>query len=304
VNRATVVMAQKWVSMRFTLFSAARRSVQRPLTSAVLSATLLLVSSCRAEQPWPLWEKYSARYLDDQGRVIDHTSSDRSTTEGEAYAMFFALVTNDRPRFEKLLNWTESNLAQGDLTLHLPAWSWGQAANKSWGVLDSNSAADADLWMAYSLCEAGRLWHVDRYSKLGTVLAARIAQQEVVSVPSVGTVLLPGSQGFHPSPTTWYVNPSYLPPFLLEYFAHANPQSPWGAVLASLPAAVESRGGFAMDWMAVKADAGLQPSPPPGVAAALKEGETAPTPMGSFDAIRARRMSARRCENFRRWLRT
>jgi hypothetical protein len=34
--------------------------------------------------------------------------------------MFFALVANDRARFDGLLRWTELNLASDDLTAHLP----------------------------------------------------------------------------------------------------------------------------------------------------------------------------------------
>ena len=258
----------------------------RWLAAGAMSLAVTLSAGCRAQQPWPLWDSYTARFLDAQGRVIDHSAGERSTSEGEAYAMFFALVANDRGRFEKLLDWTENNLAQGDLTLHLPAWSWGQASDGSWRVLDANSASDADLWMAYSLCEAGRLWHVDRYSKLGSVMAARIAREEVATVPALGTTLLPGAQGFHPSDTTWYVNPSYLPPSLLAYFAHRDPQGPWGQVLASLPAVVQTSGGFAMDWMMVSGNSGAQPSAAPGVLASAQTGQSAPMPLGSFDAIR------------------
>ena len=44
--------------------------------------------------------------------------------------MFFALVANDRARFDKLLSWTEANLAGGDLTQRLPAWSWGKGSGR------------------------------------------------------------------------------------------------------------------------------------------------------------------------------
>lgn len=244
-------------------------------------AIALLGTGCKAE-PWPLWESYSARFLDDQGRVIDHSADDASTTEGQAYAMFFALVTNDRDRFQKLLEWTETNMAGGDLTLRLPAWSWGKAPDGSWRVLDPHSAADADLWMAYTLCEAGRLWHADRFAKLGEVLASRVARQELVLVTGVGTTLQPGSEGFHPQPGTWFLNPSYLPPMLLAYFAHRQPQTPWNEALASLPELVGSEGGFVMDWL--KAENGaVKPSATP---AAAQEGKKEASPLGSYDAIR------------------
>ena len=258
---------------------------------AVVLFSALQSGGCRAEHPWPLWEAYAGRFLDAQGRVIDHTAEDRTTTEGEAYAMFFALVANDPERFGKLLDWTEDNLAQGDLTLHLPAWSWGKASDGSWHVLDPHPAADADLWMAYSLEEAGRLWHVERYEKLGKLMADRVAQQEVVLIPGVGSTMIPGAEGFHPDQQTWYLNPSYLPPSLLAYFSHQEPQAPWGQVLESLPAVVGTTNGFAMDW--VKAGpAGVHPSLTPDADArsqranAQSSNGQESTPLGSFDAIR------------------
>jgi endo-1,4-beta-D-glucanase Y len=272
------------MGMRVRPLADSRARLRRLLT-AVLFAAVLAGGGCRAEHPWPLWEAYAGRFLDGQGRVIDHTAQDRTTTEGEAYAMFFALVANDPGRFGKLVDWTEDNLAQGDLTLHLPAWSWGKAGDGSWHVLDPHPAADADLWMAYDLEEAGRLWHVDRYAKLGRLMAARVAQQEVVLIPGVGSTMIPGAEGFHPDPQTWYLNPSYLPPSLLAYFAQQDPQSPWGQVLESLPAVLATPQGFAMDW--VKAGpAGVHASATPEADENAQAGKAAAPAQGSFDAIR------------------
>lgn len=218
--------------------------------------------------------------IDSEGRVIDHSAQDCSTSEGQGYAMFFALVNNDRKLFDLLLHWTEQNLAAGDLSQRLPAWSWGKRPDGSWGVIDQNPASDADLWMAYSLSEAGRLWHVPRYQTLATALAARIAQQEVAYIPGLGTSLLPGPSGFHPSAALWVLNPSYMPPLVLAYFAKTMPQGPWEAVLQSLkPLLSQSSGrGFAMDW--VKAGQGIYPSQP------LSQFDTSAPAIGSYDAIR------------------
>ena len=114
------------------------------LVSARSAAGLLPATvQCLAEQNWPLWERYAQNAIDPQGRVIDHSAQDRTTSEGQAYGMFFALVANDRTRFDKILGWTEVNLAQGDLTLHLPAWNWGKNPDGSWKTIDPNPASDA-----------------------------------------------------------------------------------------------------------------------------------------------------------------
>jgi endoglucanase len=260
-----------------------RTSVLRGIVGAGLVLGACLGLRCDAQQPWPLWESYSRHFIDGQGRVVDRTAQDRTTSEGQSYAMFFALVANDRAQFDRLLNWVQVNLAGGDLTQRLPAWNWGRDSDGSWKVIDPNPASDADIWIAYSLLEAGRLWHEPRYERLGVMLAARIAQQEVVYVPGLGTTLLPGTVGFHPDADTWILNPSYLPPSVLARLAKAVPSGPWSAVLRSLRPilAQGSGGGFAMDWVA--AGAGIRPSASPSQLAA---GDMGATPIGSYDAIR------------------
>ena len=100
--------------------------------------------------------------------------------------MFFSLVANDRSHFDGLLRWTEQNLAGGNLSRNLPAWLWGHGSNNLWGVLDKNSASDADIWMTYTLLEAGKAWNEPRYTKIGTGLAHQIADREIANVPGLG----------------------------------------------------------------------------------------------------------------------
>ena len=243
------------------------------------------LEGCRADpEPWPLWQAYTQRFLDGQGRIIDRTAGDRTTSEGQAYAMFFALVDNDKSHFEKLLSWTEANLAGGDLTSRLPAWEWGKTSSGEWKIRDDNPASDADLWLAYTLIEAGRLWHDPRYDKLGRVIAARIAKEEVVLIPGFGTALLPGPHGFQSAPDTYILNPSYLPVPILVSFQKLMPEGPWSSLLESLPQILNASlgQGFAMDWVSV-GPGGVTAVPPPAEPTA---GEREPQAAGSYDAIR------------------
>ncbi len=252
---------------------------------AVLCVTLSGLTGCRAEpQPWPLWEAYTAHFMDEQGRVIDRSAGDRTTSEGQSYAMFFALVDNDQKRFDKLLAWTEANLAAGDLTARLPAWAWGRNASGEWKTVDDNPASDADLWLAYTLIEAGRLWHDPRYDTLGRAIASRIAREEVVLVPGLGTTLAPGPHGFHPDEQTWVLNPSYLPLPVLTHLARLMPQGPWSSIVASLSQVLSVAGaeGFAMDWVAA-GNTGVHAGTAPAIPTA---GVQESHPAGSYDAIR------------------
>ncbi len=254
--------------------------------SGALALALVMLSGlegCRADpQPWPLWQAYTQKYIDDQGRVIDRSAGDRTTSEGQAYAMFFALVDNDKTRFDKLLKWSEANLAGGDLTTRLPGWEWGRTSSGEWKIRDSNPASDADLWLAYTLLEAGRLWHDPRYENLGRLLAARIASEEVALVPGLGTALIPGPHGFHPDEQTYVLNASYMPLPVLTYFARQMPDGPWAQVLESLPQILGADHGYAMDWVSAS-PAGIRPAVPPAEPTA---GRQEAQPAGSYDAIR------------------
>jgi len=221
-----------------------------------------------------LWNHYAAHFIDPQGRVIDYEDAGVTTSEGEAYALFFALVDNDPVLFGKILSWTQSNLAQGSLASHLPSWRWGLDKKGRWGVLDANSASDADTWMAYTLIQAGRLWHDPRYAALGKLMSLRIAQEEVVDLQGLGPTLLPGPKGFHLKPQEYVLNPSYLPLFLLNGLATAVPSGPWAHMAVNLPNLLQSVApeGFAPDWVAYVPGKGFGVAP---------QG-----PEGSYNAIR------------------
>lgn len=131
----------------------------------VMAMLVMAAMNVRAACSWPAWDHFKQAYISDGGRVIDPSDSRKITTsEGQSYALFFALAANDRAMFDKVLRWTEDNLAEGSLNKQLPAWLWGKKADNGWEVLDTNSASDADIWIAWSLLEAGRLWKEDRKS--------------------------------------------------------------------------------------------------------------------------------------------
>lgn len=227
-----------------------------------------------------LWHAYANHFISSDGRVVDPMRGDMTTSEGQSYALFFALVNNDRARFDQLLGWTESNLAQGDLGVHLPSWSWGHAKDGHWGVLDANSASDSDLWIAYDLLEAGRLWKEVHYTDLGKRLAALIAHHETATIPGFGPALLPGPVADFHIARTWVLNPSYTPVFLLNRLAAVDPAGPWADIAAMVPVLAErsARGGFAMDWVCYASGVGFDPC--------QSTGKKTPPAVGSYDAIR------------------
>lgn len=214
----------------------------------------------RCDAGWPAWEQFKKTFVNADGRVIDLSSPRKQTvSEGQAYALFFALVADDRKSFAQLLVWTENNLAGGDLTARLPAWQWGLRDDRSWGVIDKNSATDADLWIAYALGTAGALWQEPRYTALSSLLARRILEEESAELPGLGLSLLPAPNGFTLSARSWKLNPSYLPLQLLRWFETQRQDTRWGKISDSALKIIlgASPKGYSADWIIYDADHGF-----------------------------------------------
>jgi endoglucanase len=229
----------------------------------VLCAAALLASAAHGAAPvcgpWPEWQAFKRLYLSDDGRVVDASTPEAATvSEGQAYALTFALVADDPAAFARIHAWTSNNLSAGDPAHVLPAWRWGRGADGKWAVLDRNSASDADLWMSYTLAEAGRLWHNRAYAEEARALAALILRDEVALVPGLGATLLPGPRGFV-SQGTWRLNASYAPIQLLRTLQAGADGALWTSVLESAGRVIVGSAprGYAADWILYREPAGF-----------------------------------------------
>ena len=273
----------------------AKRSFLQALgAAALLSSPLARVAAAtdgvRRTLSWSAWRRFAAEAVSAEGRLIDPSDARQITTsEGQSYGLFFALVDDDRELFERLRRWTVDNLCAGDAGKNLPAWLWGKtvvpapktadsrrAAEKSapvvrWGVIDANNATDADLWIAYALLEAGRLWKEDAYREEGLALLDLVGRTCLHETEAMGPVCLPGRTGFVDGEGRITFNPSYTPPQLLRRFAAEDPR--WlAAERAALRATLRaSPAGAAPDWAVFDESRTL-----------VEDGR----PFGSWDAVR------------------
>nr|AFN65708.1 endoglucanase [uncultured Enterobacter sp.]AGT36744.1 endoglucanase [uncultured bacterium] len=224
----------------------------------VLAVLMLAAAQVSAACQWPAWEQIKKEYVSAEGRVIDPSDARKITTsEGQSYGLFFALAPNDRDGFRKLFEWTQNNLAEGDLRAHLPGWLWGKKSDDQWTVLDNNSPSDSDLWIAWALLEAGRLWDTPQYTEVGKALLARIAEEEVATVPGLGPLVLPGKVGFVED-GGWRFYPGLQPPQSATYFAAFG--APWPKIRDNnLRLLLETAPkGFSPDWVRYQKGKGWQ----------------------------------------------
>jgi endo-1,4-beta-D-glucanase Y len=187
------------------------------------------------------WAYYQERFIQADGRVIDwETDDQRTTSEGQAYAMLRAVLMDDPDTFEQVLQWGENNLLVRSHPVpphQLWAWKWGPDPDSNWGILDPNFASDADIDVATALILATRRWQRPDYLAL--------AQQKLADLWSVSTIevvvngqsqrhLLPGPRAaFQPTVTTLYLNPSYLAPYAFRLFAQVDPTRDWLSLVPS-----------------------------------------------------------------------
>lgn len=227
--------------------SQAQAQAQAPAPSTVVPAPVV----CPIED-WPLWTEFLKFFVTADGRVIySFPPKADSVSEGQSYAMFFALIANDPVNFEKIWRWTVRNMFANDLDTRLPAWLWGQAEDGSWKVLDAHSASDSDVWIAYLLLEAGRLWQRPDYTAEGNKVLATIEKYLILDLPNFGKMLSSGRVSFVEPDDLWRLNPSYLPIPLLRRLAQLRPNGPWTEIALNTPRLLKATSpkGFAADWV-------------------------------------------------------
>ncbi len=140
-----------------------------------------------------VWQAYKARFITEQGRVIDTGNNFISHSEGQGYAMLLAVAANDRAVFDRVWNWTRANLMVRDDSLI--AWRWEPTQRPA--VSDMNNASDGDILVAWALAEAGELWGDASYRVASRRIATALARKLVLFRTKLGAVLLPARSGFH-----------------------------------------------------------------------------------------------------------
>ncbi len=216
------------------------------------------------------WDSYRRRFIQRDGRVIDYEASDRSTSEGQAYAMLRAVLIDDPATFALTLNWGENNLRRlenGKPIDNLWAWKWGRTSDGSWGAIDKNFASDGDIDAITALILASRRWNRPEYLKIAKTKLQDLWKYSTV-VGSEKRYLLPGPKAaFVKNTSTFYLNPSYFAPYAFRLFAQVDPERDWLSLVdSSYEVLKDSRQlstvNLPSDWVALDSKTGkYQPLP-------------------------------------------
>lgn len=202
------------------------------------------------------WQSYKSTFLKSYGQVVD---GNKTTSEGQAYALIRAIGQKDQNTFDGTLAWTRDHM-QHRQSDSLFSWKW-ENINGVWMQTDANTATDADQDIAYSLIKASELWHKPEYQKLASTIVGDIWRNEVVSIN--GHYYLASSAAGEMTDGSVLVNPSYIAPSYYKEFAKIDPTHQWNALTNDsydyLRKAQNSTTGLFPDWTRVDAVGNLIP---------------------------------------------
>lgn len=196
----------------------------------------------------PAAARFLRDYVDADGRVVRHDEGGDTVSEGQSYALLFAVGAADEARFGTIWDWTRANLQRDD---GLFAWRWADGA-----IVDDSPAADADLDIAAALALAADRWDRPEWEDEARRIADAVMDHETFE--SGDRLLLAAGPW---AVDERVVNPSYLARCDWEDLAELTGDDRWSDL-----------GDAAFDVLAALADEGL----PPDWARATDEGELRP----------------------------
>ena len=220
------------------------------------------------------WRSYCQQFISPEGRVVLAERDGGTISEAQAYALLRAVWAGDEATFARVYAWTYNNLSraksQGD---YLLAWHWGRQEDGAWGVLDWNSASDADLDYALALTLAARRgWRppapLPDYAAQARQVQQDILGKEAATLPSGELLLLPGNWQAPQPPIL--INPSYFSPGTYRLLAQTFQEPRWHALRRDTYPLLESLGrglgpmvgvGLFPDWCQIAAKGQLSPAP-------------------------------------------
>lgn len=170
------------------------------------------------------WAEYKKNFLQESGRIVDPQNENVTHTEAIGYGLYFSYKMGDTQSFSKIYQWYKKNMIKN--RYNLPAWKWGfNKGTGKWGILDTTSASDANLWIAYSLSLMYEKNHNREYKKESDLLLKAVKRDQIVYKDNKA-YLLPWEKELM-NEKKWILNPSYMIFEIFEYMAKKEKSKVW-----------------------------------------------------------------------------
>ncbi len=210
------------------------------------------------------WENYKKKFINQDGRVLDFSQNEITTSEGQSYALLRAVWIDDKQTFDFVWKWTKTILKRPNDNLF--GWKWGKLPDgTTYGFIsgDRNSASDADSDIALALILAGRRWLNDQYLQDARKILNDIWLQETATTDGK-RYLIAGNWAQNQNEIV--VNPSYFSPYAWRIFAQVDPGHDWKSLINPAYDLLEQSGqdpldkgknvGLPPDWISIERTTG------------------------------------------------
>ncbi len=174
------------------------------------------------------WDYYKNKFISKDGRIIDFQKHEVTTSEGQVYALRRALMINDRKTFDKVYECTKKHLNREND--ELLAWLWGKKSIDNWGILDTNSASDADVEYAAVLILASKKWNEPDYLAHAKKILPDIWNKLTIDINGMRILASGDNQR---KLTEVEINPSYFMPHEFRLFAEIDKERDWHKLIDS-----------------------------------------------------------------------
>lgn len=197
------------------------------------------------------YEIYKKDYMSKDGRIMDPSRNNITTSEGQSYILFMSYTSNDKKTFDLAYSWTKNNLQRQD---KLFSWIWGKSPEGKYKVLDYNSASDADIVIAFSLLAAHKQWKDKKYLNEAVSIISAIWEKETRRI-GWGRILMPGAEQAKSEKIE--VNPSYFAIYSFKIFQKFDKKHNWNKLVDSsyyylLASMSKTKTGLPPNWFLIK----------------------------------------------------
>lgn len=199
------------------------------------------------------YEDYKKNFLTKEGRVMDPERGDITVSEGQCYMLIRSVFMGDKKTFDLVYNWTKKHIQRKDKLL---SWFWGKDRDGRERVLDENSAADADVNLAFALILAKEKWKDDRYLKEAIPVMNSVWNKETKKIGK-HRVLMPGVVQNKFSQEKIELNPAYFFPLAYKMFKKYDKRHNWNELVDSsyyyiMESSSKTKTGLPPNWFLIE----------------------------------------------------
>ncbi len=211
------------------------------------------------------WDNYKTQFIQSDGRSIDPSQQNITTSEAQGYAMLRAVWVDDKPTFDKVYQFTMNNMKRPHDNLF--GWRYAKLPNGKYGFVTSggnNSASDADSDIAFALLLASKRWNDTSYKEHALPIIRDMWKYETATTSAGKRYLTAGNWAQNQQKLV--INVSYFAPYEWREFATIDHQDNWLSLVDPAYQLLDAAGnapldkskgvGLPPDWLSINRQTG------------------------------------------------